>query len=75
MIRMVRKLRNLTLVQMGQEMSISEKTLSKIECGHIEFTPLYQDKFKAACQKLNVSRVEMMGLRLLLEVRRNENVK
>ena len=68
LIRMVRKMRNLTLIQMGEVMQISEKTLSKIECGHIEFTPLYQSKFIEGCKKLNVSPIEIASIKILLEV-------
>ncbi|MEY8191094.1 helix-turn-helix domain-containing protein [Peribacillus simplex] len=74
-IRQVRFLRNKTLVEFEQFMGVDSTVISRIENGHIEFSPLYQERFKTACKRLRVSQIELASIRKILEMKSQRGYK
>ncbi|MCI2257221.1 helix-turn-helix domain-containing protein [Domibacillus sp. PGB-M46] len=65
-VRQIRFLRNKSQKEFAEIMGVDFTVLSRIENGQLAFTPVYQDRFKTACQKLRVSNVEISSIREIL---------
>lgn len=74
-IKRVRQLRNQTQSNFEQVMGVDRSTIGKLERGEIEFTPLYQSKFKDAIKRLRVSNVELASVRRILEMKSSRGYK
>lgn len=48
-------------------MNVSYSTLSRLENGHIEFSPFYESKFRQALQRLHISDLELASIRIIVE--------
>lgn len=74
-IRQVRFLRNKTLKQMEEFMGVDDSVISRLENGHLEFTPIYQERFKDAMKRLRVSNIEVASIRKILEMKSQRGYK
>jgi transcriptional regulator with XRE-family HTH domain len=69
MIRAVRQLRNLTLRQFESYMEVDSGTISKLENGLLDFSIHYESKFRLACERLQVSEIEINSIKKMLKIR------
>lgn len=74
-LKQVRLLRNLTLSQMQELMNVDQSTLSKLERGELDFTPVYYSRFEAACKKIRLSNIEIASLRTVIQLREKRGLK
>ncbi|WP_077308686.1 helix-turn-helix domain-containing protein [Terribacillus halophilus] len=74
-IKPVRHLRNKTQLDFEQYMNLDRSTIGKLERGDLEFTPLYQSKFKDAIKRLRVSNVEIASVRRILDMKEQRGYK
>lgn len=74
-LKQVRLLRNLTLKDMEKVMNVDSTTLSKLENGVLDFTPIYYSRFEAACRKLRLSNIEIASLRKVIEIKSAKGLK
>ena len=68
-LKQVRLLRNLTLKDMERLMNVDQSTLSKLENGQLDFTPIYYSRFETACKKIRLSNIEIASLRKVIELK------
>lgn len=68
-IKPVRHLRNKTLIEFEHFMGVDSTVICRLEKGQIEFTPLYQERFKNAIKRLRVSSVELASVRRIIEMK------
>jgi transcriptional regulator with XRE-family HTH domain len=69
MILAVRRLRNLTLRQFESYMEVDHSTIAKLEKGFLDFSVHYESKFRLACERLQVSEIEINSLKKVLKIR------
>lgn len=74
-LKQVRLLRSLTLKDMETLTSIDSTTLSKLENGVLDFTPIYYSRFEKACRKLRLSNIEIASLRKIIEIKESRGRK
>lgn|GEM_PF-6963613 len=74
-IKPVRHLRNKTQAEFEKFMGVDRSTIGKLERGELEFTPLYQSKFKDAIKRLRVSNVELASVRKIIEMKEQRGYK
>lgn len=68
-LKQVRLLRSLTLRQMEELMGIDSTTISRLENGVLDFTPIYYSRFEQACRKIRLSNIEIAALRKIIEIK------
>lgn len=73
LIKLVRQIRDLTLAEFGEVVGIHWNTIAQLEKGLLEFSPLYMTRFDQALKKLNISNVELTSLKLILELKKENN--
>jgi transcriptional regulator with XRE-family HTH domain len=64
-IKTVRKMRNLSLKDMGVYMATDPTIISQLEENTLNFSPLYQGKFSAALTKLNMTDTELRSIKAI----------
>jgi hypothetical protein len=69
LIKPVRQIRSLTRQDMAVYMETDPITISLLEDNLLNFSPLYQGRFSAALQKLNVTETELTSIRTLIKRR------
>ncbi|MBG9528471.1 helix-turn-helix transcriptional regulator [Bacillus cereus] len=74
-IKPVRQLRNQTQSDFEQVMGVDRSTIGKLERGEIEFTPLYQSKFKDAVKQIGISNIELISVSRILEMKEQRGYK
>jgi transcriptional regulator with XRE-family HTH domain len=74
MIKPIRLLRNKTLKEWGILMGTDPATISKIENGLLDFSPLYQERFKVAMQKARITNIEIVSVKTIIEVRGRKRI-
>ena len=74
-IKPIRHLRNKTQADFEQFMGVDKSTIGKLERGEIEFSPLYESKFKDAIKRLRVSNVELASVRKIIEMKAQRGYK
>lgn len=74
-MKQVRLLRNLTLKDMESLMNVDQSTLSKLERGELDFTPVYYSRFESACKKIRLSNIEIVSLRKVIELKEARKLK
>jgi predicted transcriptional regulator len=74
-IKPIRHARNLTLVAFSPYMGVAPETINRLEKGHLEFTPYYQEKLKDAIKKLRISNIELTSIRTIIEQREGKGFK
>jgi transcriptional regulator with XRE-family HTH domain len=68
-IKPVRQLRSFTLQDMSIYMDTDPATISKLENNVLNFSPLYESRFKSALTKLKVTNAELVSVRTLINNR------
>lgn len=56
-------------------MGVDDSVISRLENGHLEFTPIYQERFKDAMKRLRVSNIEVASIRKILEMKSQRGYK
>lgn len=74
-LRQVRLLRSLTLKDMEGLMQVDASTLSKLENGVLDYTPVYSSRFEEAAKKLRLSNVEIDSLRKIIQIKESRGIK
>lgn len=75
LIREVRRLRNLSLTDFSLYMKVDTATLSKLENGLIPFTVHYESRFKSALRELNISNLEMLSVKRLVDLKKQRELE
>ena len=68
-IKHVRMIRSKTQADMETFMGVDRSTIGKLERNELEFSPLYQEKFKQAILRLRISNVELASIRKIIELK------
>lgn len=74
-IKPVRMARNKTQAQLGELMNVDVSTVGKLERGELNFSLLYESKFKEALKRLRVSNIELASIRKILEMKEQRGYK
>ncbi|HFK1661942.1 helix-turn-helix domain-containing protein [Bacillus cereus] len=74
-IREVRRLRNLTLVELSTYMKVDVADLSRLENGLLPFSVHYKSKFHEVLQELSVSNLELISVKRIVELKAQRGIK
>jgi DNA-binding transcriptional regulator YiaG len=74
-IKYVRHSRNLTLDRFSPYMGVNKSTIGKLEKGTLDFTPYYENKLKDAIKKLQISNIELVAIRNIIESKERKGYK
>jgi transcriptional regulator with XRE-family HTH domain len=74
-IKPVRHLRNKTQLEFEQVMGVDRSTIGKLERGELDFSPLYESKFKEAIKRLRISNVELASVRRIIDMKEQRGYK
>ena len=73
LLKAVRQIRNLTLLEFSKYMGVDPSTITKLENGTLNFSILYQTKFDDAIKRLGITKMELVSLTVLLEKGKNDD--
>ena len=73
LIKLVRQIRDLSLVEFSRFMGVDPATVSRLENNTLNFSILYQTKFDDALRRLDITKMEMESLTVLLEKGKNDD--
>lgn len=73
-LKEVRQLRNLTLSEFSVYMKTDLCTISKLENQQIHFSVHYESKLKEAIQLLQISQLELLSLKRLIELKQQRGI-
>jgi transcriptional regulator with XRE-family HTH domain len=74
-IKYVRHSRNLTLERFSPYMGVDKSTIAKLEKGLLDFTPYYESKLREAIKRLQISNVELVAIRSIIESKERKGYK
>jgi transcriptional regulator with XRE-family HTH domain len=74
-IKPVRHSRNKTLVEFEHFMGVDSTVICRLEKGQIEFSPLYQERFKDAIKRLRISAIELASIRKIIEMKESRGYR
>lgn len=75
MLPYLRLCRNLTQEQFGQACKIDQSVLARIESGSIELSINYESRVLEGCKVLNISELEMLSVKRILELKTQRGIK
>ena len=56
-------------------MGVDYSVISRLERKELNFTPIYQERFRSACRKLRISNIEIVSVRKILEMKDQRGYK
>ena len=56
-------------------MGVDYSVISRLERKELNFTPIYQERFRTACRKLRISNIEIVSVRKILEMKDQRGYK
>jgi transcriptional regulator with XRE-family HTH domain len=71
MIKYLRLCRNMSQDQFGNACKIDQSVLARLELGVIELSINYESKIIEGCRALNISELEMLSVKRLVELKEN----
>ncbi|HDR6219342.1 TPA: helix-turn-helix transcriptional regulator [Bacillus cereus] len=74
MIKYIRLCRNLTQTQFGEVCKIDQSVLAKLERGDIELSVHYKSKIMNGCKVLNISELELLSVKRIVELKQNRGM-
>lgn len=72
MIKYLRLTRNLSQEQFGKACKIDQSVLARLELGSIELSINYESKIIEGCRALNISNVEMVSIKRIVELKQKK---
>lgn len=75
MIRYIRLCRNLTQQQFGEVCKIDQGVIAKLERGDLYLSMNYESRILEGCHALNISSLEMLSVKRLVELKENKGIK
>jgi transcriptional regulator with XRE-family HTH domain len=74
MIRYLRLCRNMTQTQFGEVCKVDQGVLAKLECGVLQLTPHYETKVLEGCKALNISELEMLSVKRIVDLKQQKGI-
>lgn len=74
MIKYLRLCRNMTQEQFGEACKIDQSVLARLESGSIEFSINYESRVLEGCKALNISELELVSVKRLVELKQNRGM-
>lgn len=74
MIKYLRLCRNMTQEQFGQVCKIDQSVLARLESGSIEFSINYESRVLEGCKVLNISELELVSVKRIVELKQNKGI-
>ncbi|MCU4971079.1 helix-turn-helix domain-containing protein [Bacillus toyonensis] len=74
MIKYLRLCRNMTQEQFGQVCKIDQSVLARLESGSIEFSINYESRVLEGCKALNISELELVSVKRIVELKQNRGI-
>ncbi|CAH0283303.1 hypothetical protein SRABI134_04095 [Peribacillus sp. Bi134] len=56
-------------------MGVNKSTIGKLEKGSLDFTPYYENKLKDAIKKLQISNIELVAIRNIIDSKERKGYK
>ncbi|MED3911274.1 helix-turn-helix transcriptional regulator [Peribacillus simplex] len=72
MIKYLRLCRNLTQAKFGEVCKVDQGVLAKLERGDLQLSPHYETKILEGCRALNISNVEMVSIKRIVELKQRK---
>lgn len=69
MLKYIRLYRNLSQEQFGNACKIDQSVLARLELGVIELSMNYESKILEGCRALNISELELLSVKRLVEIK------
>ncbi|MEN1934389.1 helix-turn-helix transcriptional regulator [Paenibacillus sp. 102] len=74
MIKYLRLCRNMTQEQFGEACKLDRSTLAKLERNELPLSPLYQSKIMDGIHALNISELELLSVKRIVELKQNRGI-
>lgn len=74
MIKYLRLCRNMTQEQFGQVCKIDQSVLARLESGSIELSMNYESRVLEGCKVLNISELELVSVKRIVELKQNRGI-
>lgn len=56
-------------------MGVDKSTIAKLEKGQLDYTPYYESKLKEAVKRLQISNIELVAIRNVIESKERKGYK
>lgn len=74
MIKYLRLCRNMTQTQFGEVCKVDQGVLAKLERGYLPLSPHYETKILEGCKSLNISELELVSVKRIVELKQNRGM-
>ncbi|MFB5579539.1 helix-turn-helix domain-containing protein [Bacillus cereus] len=74
MIKYLRLCRNMTQTQFGDVCKVDQGVLAKLERGDLPLSPHYETKILEGCKALNISELELVSVKRIVELKQNRGI-
>ncbi|HDR4595093.1 helix-turn-helix transcriptional regulator [Bacillus sp. WOD8 KX774193] len=74
MIKYLRLCRNMTQTQFGGVCKVDQGVLAKLERGDLPLSPHYETKILEGCKALNISELELVSVKRIVELKQNRGI-
>ncbi|SIR22223.1 helix-turn-helix domain-containing protein [Bacillus nitratireducens] len=74
MIKYLRLCRNMTQTQFGEVCKVDQGVLAKLERGDLPLSPHYETKILEGCKALNISELELVSVKRIIELKQNREI-
>ncbi|WP_258131850.1 helix-turn-helix domain-containing protein [Bacillus cereus] len=74
MIKYLRLSRNMTQEQFGEACKLDRSTLAKLERNELPLSPLYHSKIMDGIRALNISELELVSVKRIVELKQNRGM-
>ncbi len=74
MIKYLRLCRNMTQTQFGGVCKVDQGVLAKLERGDLPLSPHYETKILEGCKALNISELELVSVKRIVELKQNRGM-
>lgn len=74
MIKYLRLCRNMTQTQFGGVCKVDQGVLAKLERGDLPLSPHYETKILEGCKALNISELELVLVKRIVELKQNRGI-
>lgn len=75
MLKYLRLCRNMTQAQFGEVCKVNQAVLAKLERGDLELSIHYETKILDGCRALNISELEMLSVKRIVELKAERGIK
>ncbi|MDA2383127.1 helix-turn-helix transcriptional regulator [Bacillus cereus] len=74
MIKYIRLCRNMTQTHFGEICKVDQSVLAKLERGDLPLSPHYETKILEGCKVLNISELELLSVKRIVELKAQRGI-